>query len=313
MRLHISASIMLATSASGVAIGSLFCAPPAFADSNGVVAAPTATPTATAEPPQADAQTQPAADTSMGGVFRRATPVEDPTGGAYTSPTLLFIPAAAVPVWNVRVITSLDMQGPTAADRLATGTGLGFQPGLGGEVGLPAGFTLGAGTEWVGGDVSPTPISGGISPYVQLRSHLLGAADGQGFQLGTSVTYKFVGFQGDPGEMEFAFSGQYRRSRYELGLQGVIGKDFATTDADGEVHAYAIYRVIPELGLGVATQVRIGIVSQPGETTYDVIGGAIASLTLGRWQVGALGGESTVGLNQGQLGGLGEVFGTVRF
>src|ERR1700722_8804802 len=83
----------------------------------------------------------------------------DPTGGAYTTPTLLFVPAAAVPAGTVRVITSLDMQGPTAEDRLASGTSLGFQPGLGGEVGLPAGFTIGAGTNWAGGDTSPTPLS----------------------------------------------------------------------------------------------------------------------------------------------------------
>src|SRR5580658_5741523 len=58
-----------------------------------------------------------------------AAPQEDPTGGAYTTPTLLFIPAAAVPVWNVRVIASLDMQGPTASDYLASGTSIGFLPG----------------------------------------------------------------------------------------------------------------------------------------------------------------------------------------
>jgi hypothetical protein len=242
-----------------------------------------------------------------------AVPAEDPTGGAYTTPTLLFIPAGAVPAWNVRAIASLDMQGPTPSDRLAAGTSLGLQPGLGAEVGLPAGFTVGAGTMWVGGDTSPTPISGGLSPYLQARYHILGDSDGRGFQLGTSLTYKFVGFQGDPGEMELAFSGQYRQRHYELGIQGVIGKDFATTDADGEIHAYALYRVIPQLGIGAATQIRVGLVSQPGETTYDVIGGGIASLTLGRWQLGALGGESTVGLNQGQVGGLGEVFATARF
>jgi hypothetical protein len=245
-------------------------------------------------------------------------PTSDPTGGAYTTPTLLFIPAAAVPVWNVRVIASLDMQGPTPPDRLASGTSssgaaIGFLPGVGGELGLPAGFTVAAGTAWVGGDVSPTPVSGGISPYFQVRYHIVGDTDGRGFQLGTSLTYKFVGFQGDPGEMELAFSGQYRHRRYELGLQAVIGKDFATTDADGEAHAYALYRPIPQLGIGAATQVRVAIVSQPGESTYDVISGGIASLTLGRWQLGALAGESTVNLNQGQVGALGEVFGTARF
>ena len=218
-------------------------------------------------------------------------PTNDPTGGAYTSPTLLFIPAAALPVWNVRVIASLDVQGPTAPDRLASGTSLGLLPGLGGELGLPGGFTIGAGTMWVGGDTSPTPVSGGISPYAQLRYHALGPKDGQGFQLGASLTYKFVGFQGDPGEMELAVSGQYRRPRYEVGLQAVVGKDFASDDADAEAHVYALYRVVPELGVGVA-QGRFVSAScriPDAEPSYDVISGGIVSLTLGRWQLAALG------------------------
>jgi hypothetical protein len=218
-----------------------------------------------------------------------------------------------VPTWTARVITSLDVQGPTAPDRLADGSSVGFQPGVGVEVGLPAGFTIAGGTQWVGGDSSPTPIGGGISPYLQARYHLLGDSSGQGFGLGTSLTYKFVGFQGDPGEMELGVSAQYRRRQWEVGLQGVVGKDFATTDADAEAHAYAVYRVLPQLALGAATQMRRAIVSQPGETRYDVIGGAIASLTIGRWQLGLLAGESSVGLTEGQFGALGEVFGTARF
>jgi hypothetical protein len=258
------------------------------------------------------------------GPFARVTPPDDPTGGAYTTPTLLFIPAGAVPTWNVRVITSLDMQGPTASDRLALdSTKLGFQPGIGGELGLPFRFTFAAGTNWVGGDPNTLPnFAGGLSPYFQLRFNILGNDDGRGFLLGTSATYKFVGFgtngsaqpSQDPGEMEWAVSAQYRHRYFEVGLQGVIGKDFATTDADSEFHAYAVYRPVPQLAVGAATQVRIGLVaSQPGDTKYDVLSGAIASLTLGRWQLAALGGESTVGLNQGQIGGLGEVFGTARF
>jgi hypothetical protein len=156
--------------------------------------------------------------------FAKVEPPPDPTGGAYTTPTLLFIPAAAVPVWNARVIASITTEGPTAADRLASGTALGFQPGLGAEIGLPAGFTVGAGTVWVGGDTSPMPVSGGLSPYAQARYQILGDRDGHGFLLGTSATYKFVGFDGDPGEIEEAVSGQYRRSHYEVGLQGVLAK-----------------------------------------------------------------------------------------
>jgi hypothetical protein len=262
------------------------------------------------------------------GPFARVNPPDDPTGGAYTTPTLLFVPAAAVPTWNVRVITSLDMQGPSAPDKLAVGSCgntscVGFQPGIGGELGLPGGFTFGAGTRWVGGDTAD--FNGGISPYFQLRLHILGNENGRGFQLGSSVTYKFVGFgsnQGvpeqDPGEMEWSVSSQYRQRRYEVGLQGVIGKDFSTVASDGEVHAYALYRPVSQLGIGAASQLRVALVQPPGgpQPFGDVIAGGIASVTIGRWQLAGLGGESTVGLASGstvKVGALGEVFGTARF
>jgi hypothetical protein len=235
---------------------------------------------------------------------------EDPTGGAYASPTLLFIPAAAVPKWNVRVILSSELQAPADVDAVV-------RPGVGAEIGLPAGFTLGAGTTWVGGDINPntnkTDFNLGLSPYAQLRFNIIGRPDGRGFLLGVSTTYKFVGFEGDPGEEEFAVSAQYRQRYYELGLQGVIGKDFASTSADGEVHAYAAVRPIPQLAIGAASQVRLGLVSQPGDPSYDFVGGAIASLTLGRFQVGTLAGASTLGLQQSHLGGLGQLFGSARF
>jgi hypothetical protein len=262
------------------------------------------------------------------GPFDRVEPPDDPTGGAYTTPTLLFIPAAAVPTWNVRVITSLDMQGPTPHDHLATGSCganscVGFQPGIGGELGLPGGFTFGAGTNWVGGDT--VDVNGELSPYFQVRYHIFGHPNGRGFQLGASVTYKFVGFgsnQGmpgqDPGELEWAVSSQVRQRRYELGLQAVVGKDFATVASDGEVHAYALYRPIGQLGIGAASQLRIALVQPPGgpQPFGDVIAGGIGSLTLGRWQLGGLAGESTVGLASGstlKVGALGEVFATARF
>ena len=249
--------------------------------------------------------------------FVRATPPNDPTGGSYTTPTLLFTPAGAVPAWNVRVIASLEAQGPTAPDRLATGRSVGFMPGVGGELGLPGGFTFGAGTNWVGGNASTNPANLDLSPYFQLRYHILGdAVSGRGFQLGTSATYKLVGFQGDPGEGELALSAQYRERYYELGLETVMGKDFATSDSDAELHAYALYRPIPQLGLGGAAQVRYGLVSQSGAAREDVVSGAIASLTLDRWQLAALGGESTINLAQGttvKVGGLGQVFATARF
>jgi len=283
-------------------------------------------------PALADPSPSPAdAAPQAGSRFACVTAPDDPTGGAYTTPTLLFIPAGAVPTLNARVIVSLDMQGPTAPDRFAVGATsggnarLGFQPGLGAELGLPGGFTLGAGTNWVGGDSAGPNVAAGLSPYFQVRYHILGATDGRGFQIGTSATYKFVGFGAngagtsqDPGEVELAVSTQYRGRHLEVGLQAVVGKDFATTDADGEVHAYAVARPIPEVAVGAASQVRIGLVSQPGEPPADVIAGGIASLTLGHWQLGALGGESTVGLGvpttvKVQVGALGEVFGTARF
>jgi hypothetical protein len=272
----------------------------AFADPAAPDAAPAPVPSP-APDPRSDA-------TTVGQAER--VPTSDPTGGAYTSPTLLFIPAGAVPVWNARATVSSELQSPSDVHA-------GFRPGLGLELGLPAGFTLAAGTNWVGGDINPntnqTDFNLGLSPYFQARFHLVGNADGQGFQLGTSVTYKFVGFEGDPGEMELAFSAQYRLPRFEAGLQAVIGKDFATTDADAEGHAYLLYRIVPQLGVGAAGQLREGLVSQPGETTYDLVGGAIASLTLGRFQVGALGGGSTIGLAQGQAGALGQLFASARF
>jgi hypothetical protein len=235
---------------------------------------------------------------------------EDPTGGAYTTPTLLFVPAGALPRWTVRVIGSTEIQTPSDVHA-------GIRPGLGVELGLPAGLTFGAGTNWVGGDINPhtgnTDFNLGLSPYLQGRIHVLGSADGMGFQLGSSVTYKFVGFEGDPGETEFAISSQYRHRHFELGLQGTIGKDLATVRVDGEIHAYALYRVLPQLGLGAAGQARIAIVTEPDGTTYDVIGGVIASLTIDRYQIAALVGASTIGLAQEQVGAMGQVFGTARF
>jgi hypothetical protein len=223
---------------------------------------------------------------------------------------LLFIPAGALPTWNVRAIASTELQGPSDVHA-------SFRPGLGAELGLPGGVTIGAGTNWVGGDINPdtgrTDFNLGLSPYAQARLHLLGDASGQGFQLGTSATYKFVGFEGDPGEMELALSAQYRMPRYEAGIQAVAGKDFGSTDADVEGHAYALYRVIPQFGVGAAGQMRVAVVSQPGENTYDVMGGAICSLTVGAYQVGALAGTSTLGLAGGQFGALGQLFGTARF
>src|SRR5258708_285531 len=123
---------------------------------------------ALADAPSSSA-TQPRIDTG-GSPPAGAAPADDPTGGAYTSPTLLFIPAAAVPTWNVRVIASTELQSPSDVHA-------GFRPGLGGELGLPAGFTIGAGTNWIGGDIDATgrtDFNLGLSPYLQARGHILG-------------------------------------------------------------------------------------------------------------------------------------------
>lgn len=275
---------------------------------------PSAVLTALALPATARAQTAPANDQSQTATATPTTP--DPTGGAYTPPTLLFVPAAAVPKWNVRAILSTELQSPSDVHA-------GFRPGLGAEVGLPAGFTLGAGTNWVGGDVDPdtgkTNFSLGLSPYAQARFHIYGDADGRGFQLGTAATYKFVGFAGDPGEIELALSAQLRERFFELGLQGGLGQDFGdSNNHDGEVHAYALVRPIPQLGLGAAGQVRMAISPVAGDPNapashYDVVGGAIGSLTIDRYQVGTLVGASTIGLDQGHAGALGQLFGSARF
>jgi hypothetical protein len=242
-------------------------------------------------------------------------PLDDPTGGAYTSPTLLFTPAAALPVWNLRVTALSELQGPyQSADKQTPDAGA--RPGLTAEIGLPLGFTFAAGTNWVGGDVDPntgnTKFSLGISPFFQARLHIYGDETGRGFQLGGAVTYKFVGFDGDPGEMEGSLSSQYRTRTWEAGLQGVVGKDFGSTDSDVELHAYGMFRIVPNLGVGAAAQGRYGVVIQPGETRYDTKGGGIVSWTIDRYQLGGLLGWSSLNLDQGHVGALAQVFASAR-
>jgi hypothetical protein len=242
-------------------------------------------------------------------------PIDDPTGGAYTSPTLLFIPAGALPVWNVRLTASSEFQGPSQSSKQPT-PDASIRPGLGLELGLPLGITAAAGTNWVGGDVDESgtrKFSLGISPFFQGRVHLYGEKSGYGPQLGSSVTYKFVGFDGDPGELEVALSSQYRQPTWEAGLQVVGGKDFASRDSDVELHAYALYRVIANVGIGAAAQGRYGVVTEPGESRYDTMGGGLVSWTFERYQVGALFGWSTLNLDQGHFGALGQVYAGARF
>ncbi len=58
---------------------------------------------------------------------------------------------------------------------------------------------------------------------------------------------------------------------------------------------------------------RVSLAEDSNGSQYDVLGGAIASLTLGQYQIGALAGASTLGLAQGHVGGLGQLFATARF
>lgn len=240
-------------------------------------------------------------------------PTSDPTGGAYTSPTLLFTPAAALPRLNVRITTGVDLQTPSDAF-------YGVRPLLHAELGLAAGFTLAGGTSWVGGDT--LSAGDGFSPFGQLRYQIFGRPDGLGAIGGAALTYKRVGYRGGENELEASFSFQYRRPRFEFGAQGVFGQSLEEGEEhDLEARVYGAFRVIPELALGVSAQVRgdIGEEEQArggarpaGKNELDFIGGGMASLTLGRWQAGALVGASTIG-NVERAGFLGQLFGSARF
>lgn len=241
-------------------------------------------------------------------------PTSDPTGGAYTSPTLLFTPAAALPSLNVRITTGVDLQTPSDAF-------YGVRPLLNAELGLPARFTLAGGTSWVGGDALPT--GDGFTPFAQVRYQIFGAADGLGALGGASLTYKRVGYRGGENELEASFSFQYRRARFELGAQGVFGQSLEEGEEhDLEARVYGAFRVVPQLAVGLSAQVRGDIGEEEGEEAgrprvagrneFDVIGGAMASFTSGRWQAGALVGASTIGMAE-RAGLLGQLFGSARF
>ncbi len=194
----------------------------------------------------------------------------------------------------------------------------GFRPGLGAELGLPAGFTLGVGTNWVGGDVNAstdqTDFNLGLSPYAQARFHIQGDADGRGFQLGTSATYKFVGFEGNPGEI--GVGGVGAATRAHLGgrvagrpRQGL--RDHRLRRRGARVRARPSRpRARPGRGRPSAQGDRH---RSPARRRTTLVGGGIASLTLGRWQVATLVGASSLGLAQGQAGALGQLMLTARF
>ena len=237
----------------------------------------------------------------------------DPTGGAYTSPSPLFTPAAALPSLMPRLTVGADIQSAGTLDAL--------RPFINAELGLPAGFTVAAGTQWFGGD---QPVgANSLTPFAQVRYQIFGRADGMGLLGGASLTYKRVGYHGGENELEASFSMQYRAQRFEVGAQGTFGQSLEEGEEhDIEARIYAAYRVIPSLALGVTGQVRGDIGEESaeieaerarlGRSEFDFIGGATASYTFSRWQIGTLLGASTLGLYE-QVAFLGQVQGQVRF
>ena len=261
------------------------------------------------------------ASLAAGGAFAQSVdapaaprvPLDDATGGAYTAPTTLFTPAAALPRFNARVTLGADVQ--------PTGVFSPVRPLITAELGLPAGFTLAAGTTFFGGDQSR--VADEFTPFVQVRYHIFGRPDGHGWQVGVSLTGKRVGYNGGDAELEASFQVQYRARRWEVGAQGTFGQSL--TEADGhdiEARVYAAWRVIPSLALGVAVQTRADVGegspeeeaarAAKGLPELDFIGGALASWTYERWQLGALAGASTIGFANGAAF-IGQAFGTVRF
>jgi hypothetical protein len=247
----------------------------------------------------------------------------DPTGGAFTSPTTLFTSAAAVPTLDVRGIAGTapylrDGSYPRISDLHGVAQVLG------------RGFTLGAGTTWFGGDSSNA--FNNINPYAQVRYQILGDASGTGPLLGASLTYKRIGYLGGENELEASVSFQYRRARFEAGVQGTFGQSLNNgSERDIEARVYAVGRPTPRLALGVAAQVR-GDVGEECTTSdeaaceaeerarlmtmqraeFDLLGGAIASFTYERWQLGGLFGASTLGYYE-NVGLIAQAFGSVRF
>jgi hypothetical protein len=242
-------------------------------------------------------------------VVEKPANFSDPTGGAHASPTLLFTPAAAVPQWVGRVVAGGEFQPKSGAYDAA-------RPLMSGEVGLGYGLTVGVGTRWVGGDNSTA--SDGLTPFAQIRYQLFGAPSGRGLQGGVALTYKQIGFRGTEPELEGSFSLEYRAREFELGAQATLGqsvKEGGEHDVEGRL--LALYRIIPEIAIGAAGQVRGDIAAEeeaprPGKNDFDAVGGALVSGTYGRWQIAGLGGMSTLGLKD-KAGGIVQLFAGAQF
>jgi hypothetical protein len=240
-------------------------------------------------------------------------PLDDATGGAYTPPTTLFTPAAALPTLNMRVSIGAFVQPVGSFDAV--------RPAVAAELGLGRGFTLAVGSNWFGGDAASTVD--GMTPYAQVRYQLFGARDGMGWQGGVALTGKRVGWHNGDAEVEASFSTQFRARRWEAGAQGTFGQSIVDgAEHDLEARVYAAWRVIPAFALGLTAQLRVDVGNESaaleamlrarGRADADLIAGAMASYTYERWQFGALAGVSTLGL-YANAGFIGQGFGSVRF
>jgi hypothetical protein len=219
----------------------------------------------------------------------------DPTGGAYTSPTPLFTPAAALPAWMPRLTLGADVQPAGRLDPV--------RPFFTAELGLGRGFTVAAGTQWLGGE--PPRLGDAIAPFAQVRYQLAGRADGLGWLASAAVTYKRVGYLGGENMAEASASLQYRARFVEAGVQGAFGQSLSDAGVRNlEARAYAALRPVAALALGVSAQVRgdVGDDEAPdevqGRNDIDFVAGGTVSVTVSRWQFGALVGATSLGLVQ---------------
>ncbi|MFI5298322.1 MAG: hypothetical protein ACHREM_09510 [Polyangiales bacterium] len=237
-----------------------------------------------------------------------AAPDSDASPAAtWVAPTLLVTPAGALPLYSVRATAGADTQSPNgSADRV--------RPLFAAEIGLGKGFTIGAGTQWIGGDAGSG--TDGLSPYAQVRLQLFGAPDGEGWVGGASLRYKQVGFGGGEKETEASFATRYRRDHVEFGLEGVFGQSMKDGgEHDVEARAYGVIRPIPLLAIGLTGQARTSVGEKDADSparSWDVTGGGIASAIFGTMQVGVMGGATTVSLASG-VGATGQAFAAYRF
>lgn len=125
-------------------------------------------------------------------------PMHDPTGGAYTSPSPLYTSAAALPSLNVRARAGVEVQP-------ASGSLSAARPVFDIEVGLFAGFTLAAGTTWVGGSPASSGETEGVpglGAYGQIRWQFLGRGRDVGLLGGAALSFKANGYRGGEPELE---------------------------------------------------------------------------------------------------------------